>query len=92
MLVHTDFREQARELFRQLISGEICRGHLEYQLSDLNIYNDKEVSWEEMLVEVEYDSKGNVIALDGIFMPITEQNCWNRAYVMLSLPPKRPTG
>ncbi|WP_289201615.1 sensor histidine kinase [Parabacteroides goldsteinii] len=73
MLVHTDFREQARELFRQLISGEICRGHLEYQLSDLNIYNDKEVSWEEMLVEVEYDSKGNVIALDGIFMPITEQ-------------------
>lgn len=73
MLVHTDFREQARELFRRLISGEIRRGHLEYQLSDLNIYNDKEVSWEEMLVEVEYDSKGNVIALDGIFMPITEQ-------------------
>lgn len=73
MLVHTDFREQARELFRQLISGEICRGHLEYQLSDLNIYNDEEVSWEEMLAKGEYDDKGNVIALDGIFMPITEQ-------------------
>lgn len=73
MLVHTDFREQARELFRRLISGEIRRGHLEYQLSDLNIYNDKEVSWEETLAEVEYDSEGNVIALDGVFMPITEQ-------------------
>lgn len=73
MLVHTDFREQVRELFRRLISGEIRKGHLEYQLSDLNIYNDKEVSWEEMLAEVEYDSEGNVIALDGVFMPITEQ-------------------
>lgn len=73
MLVHTDFREQARELFRRLISGEIRRGHLEYQLSDLNIYNDEEVSWEEMLAKVEYDSEGNVIALDGVFMPITEQ-------------------
>lgn len=73
MLVHTDFREQVRELFRRLISGEIRRGHLEYQLSDLNIYNDKEVSWEETLAEVEYDSEGNVIALDGVFMPITEQ-------------------
>lgn len=73
MLVHTDFREQARELFRRLISGEIRRGHLEYQLSDLNIYNDEEVSWEEMLAKGEYDDKGNVIALDGIFMPITEQ-------------------
>ena len=73
MLVHTDFREQARELFRQLIGGEIRRGHLEYQLSDLNIYNDEEVSWEEMLAKGEYDDNGNVIALDGIFMPITEQ-------------------
>lgn len=73
MLVHTDFRDQAKELFRRLISGEIRRGHLEYQLSDLNIYNDKEVSWEETLAEVEYDSEGNVIALDGVFMPITEQ-------------------
>ena len=73
MLVHTDFREQARELFRRLISGEIRRGHLEYQLSDLNIYNDEEVSWEEMLAKGEYDDNGNVIALDGIFMPITEQ-------------------
>ena len=26
-----------------------------------------------MLAEVEYDSEGNVIALDGVFMPITEQ-------------------
>lgn len=73
MQVHTDFREQVRELFRRLISGEIRRGHLEYQLSDLNIYNDKEVSWEETLAEVEYDSEGNVIALDGVFIPITEQ-------------------
>ncbi len=72
MLVHTDFHEQVRELFRQLISGEIHKGHLEYQLSDLNIYNDKEVSWEELLAKVEYDDNGNVIALDGVFMPITE--------------------
>lgn len=71
--VHDNDREKVRNLFRQLISGEIRKGHIEYQLSDLKIYNDEKESWEELLAEGEYDKDNNVISLSGFFLPITEQ-------------------
>lgn len=73
LAVHSDFRDQVRCLFSHLISGKMPKGHLEYQLSDLRLYDDKKESWEELLAEAEYGPDGNVISLAGAFLPITER-------------------
>lgn len=70
--IHDNDREQVRDLFRQLICGQIHKGHIEYQLSDLMIYGDEKESWEELLAEGEYDEANNIISLSGVFLPITE--------------------
>lgn len=71
--VHIDFRPKVRYLLNQLMKGEIAKGRIEYQLSELrNFYGIKEM-WEELVAEVEYDPDNNVIGLSGIFLPITEQ-------------------
>lgn len=73
LAVHIDFRPKVRYLFNQLIKGEITKGRIEYQLSELrNFYSIKEM-WEELVAEVEYDPDMNVIGVSGIFLPITEQ-------------------
>ena len=73
MAVHIDYRPKVRYLFNQLIKGEITKGRLEYQLSDLRIFYKIEEMWEELVAEAEYDEDKNVIGLSGIFLPITEQ-------------------
>lgn len=72
LAVHENYRKQVRNLFQQLISGEIHKGHIEYQLNDLKIYNDKKESWEELLAIGECDEANNIISLSGVFLPITE--------------------
>lgn len=73
LAVHIDFRSKVRNLFNQMIKGEIEKGHIEYQISELyNFYRTKEI-WEEMIAEAEYDQDKNVIGLSGFFLPITKQ-------------------
>lgn len=71
--VHDDYREQVKELFDKLIGGTLQKGHIEYQLGDRNIYNTDSEAWEELLAEAEYDGKGELCALAGAFLPITER-------------------
>lgn len=73
LAVHIDYRPKVRHLFKQLIKGEITKGRIEYQLSDLRTFYRIEEMWEELVAEAEYDEDKNVIGLSGIFLPITEQ-------------------
>ncbi|WFE84782.1 PAS domain-containing sensor histidine kinase [Parabacteroides chongii] len=73
LAVHSDFRESVRELFFRLISGEVSKGHIEYQLSSLRLSDEEEEAWEELLAEAEHGPDGRVIALVGVFLPITER-------------------
>lgn len=73
LAVHIDYRPKVRHLFNRLIKGEIPKGRLEYQLSDLRIFYHIEEKWEELVAEADYDQNGNVVGLSGIFLPITEQ-------------------
>ncbi|MCD8137915.1 MAG: ATP-binding protein, partial [Parabacteroides gordonii] len=73
LVVHIDYRPKVRHMFNRLIKGEIPKGRLEYQLSDLrNFYHIEEI-WEEVVAEADYDQNGNVVGLLGIFLPITKQ-------------------
>ena len=71
--VHIDYRPKVRHFFNQMIKGEIDKGRIEYQLSDLRTFYRIEEMWEELVAEAEYDEDKNVIGLSGIFLPITEQ-------------------
>lgn len=73
LVVHIDYRPKVRYLFNQLLKGEIAKGRIEYELSNLRNFYNVEGRWEEMVAEAEYDSDKNVIELSGIFLPITEQ-------------------
>ncbi len=73
LTVHIDYRFKVRYLLNQLIKGEVEKGRIEYQLSDLRTsYRIKEI-WEELVAEIEYDRDGNIVGLLGIFLPITKQ-------------------
>lgn len=73
LAVHIDFRKDVRHLFNQMINGEIMKGRIEYQLSELRTFYRIEEMWEELVAEAEYDEKRNVIGISGIFLPITKQ-------------------
>ena len=73
LAVHADYRPKVRHLFNQMEKGEIEKGRIEYQLSELRTFYRIEEMWEELVAESEYDEAGNVIGLSGIFLPITEQ-------------------
>ena len=73
LAVHADYRPKVRHLFNQMKKGEIEKGRIEYQLSELRTFYRIEEMWEELVAESEYDEAGNVIGLSGIFLPITEQ-------------------
>lgn len=73
LAIHPDFIGEVRDLFSRLISGEIFRGHIEYRLSDLDIYGEKDESWEDLFAEAEYGADGKIISLAGVFLPITER-------------------
>ena len=73
LAIHPDFMGEVRDLFSRLISGEIFRGHIEYRLSDLDIYGDKDESWEDLFAEAEYGADGKIISLAGVFLPITDR-------------------
>lgn len=73
LAVHIDYRPKVRHLFNQMKKGEIEKGRIEYQLSELRTFYGIEEMWEELVAESEYDEAGNVIGLSGIFLPITEQ-------------------
>lgn len=73
LAVHIDYRPKVRHLFNQMKKGEIEKGRIEYQLSELHTFYQTEEMWEELVAESEYDEAGNVIGLSGIFLPITEQ-------------------
>ncbi|WP_198293273.1 ATP-binding protein [Parabacteroides sp. HGS0025] len=73
LAVHIDYRSKVRHLFNQMKKGEIEKGRIEYQLSELRTFYGIEEMWEELVAESEYDETGNVIGLSGIFLPITEQ-------------------
>lgn len=73
LAVHIDYRSKVHHLFKQMERGEIEKGRIEYQLSELRTFYRIEEMWEELVAESEYDEDGNVIGLSGIFLPITEQ-------------------
>lgn len=73
LAVHVDYRPKVRYFFKQFIKGDIVKGRVEYQLSELRTFYRIEEVWEELVAEAEYDGDKNLIGMSGIFLPITEQ-------------------
>lgn len=73
LAVHVNYRKQVRRLFDQLINGDVSKGSLEYQLSEMRTYSEISEAWEKLVAEVVYDENKQVIGISGIFLPITEQ-------------------
>lgn len=73
LTVHIDYRLKVRHLFTQMMKGDIAKGRIEYQLSELRTFYHIEEMWEELVAEAVYDQDRNIVGLSGIFLPITKQ-------------------
>lgn len=72
-IVNDDYRDSVRQLFRDMINGQIYKGHIEYKLNNVRFDDDQEERWEKLYAEAELDNDKNTTSLVGVFFNITEQ-------------------